>query len=404
MAIVAIVATTMRWGTPDDLDGLWDLFKTSFGAAERSRDEWLDGLDPARALIVDGPLGEVAAASHIRPFTQWFGGRAVPLAGFSPVAVLPEFRGAGLGKAVTAGQYADLKERGEVISGLFPASLALYRAVGFECAGSYVHRRFPANDLARIRPRHPVDVRRGTAADVPAVHRCHAAAAPGRDGTVDRSTAWWDRRLPPDLAETMLYVVDDPASPGELLGYAAYRHGRARAPYDYSVVVSEVLSDDPEVVRALWRVVASSGSQAPDLAVIGPAEDDLFLLADHAAPDVVRSEIRWMLRLIDVPGAVAARGWPDGAGGRVDLALVDEHAPWNNGTWVLEVADGHASLTPGGDATVEASIGGFSSWWSGYASATKLARTGHLRTPDRRALATMDHLLPPSPPVLPDFY
>ncbi|WP_426572951.1 GNAT family N-acetyltransferase [Aquihabitans sp. McL0605] len=394
----------LRTATADDIDGLWDLFRIGFGASERRREEWVSGLDPARALIAEGPRGEVAAASHIHPFEQWFGGRPVHVGGFSPVAVLPEFRRLGLGKAVTAGQFADLRDRGEVVSGLYPASLALYRSVGFECAGSYVHRRFPAGDLAGIRPRTEVAVRRGTVDDVEAVHRCHLAAAPHRDGTVSRDHGWWARRLPPDLEGTMLYVVDAPNAPGELLGYAIYRHGSARHPYDYSVVVSEVLAADPDVVRALWRVVASSGSQAPDLDVIGPAEDDLFLMVDHAAPDVVRSEIRWMLRLIDAPGAVAARGWAAGVEGSVDLALVDEHAPWNNGTWSLHVADGHGTLTPGGDATVEASIGGLSSWWSGYATATKLARTGHLRSADHRALATMDRLISAAPPVLPDFY
>lgn len=398
------MSSTTRFGTPDDLDGLWEVFKLGFGASEQRREHWVSGLDPQRALIIDGPRGEVAAASHIRPFRQWFGGRAVPLAGFSPVAVLPEHRGRGLGRAVTAGQYPDLRERGEVIAGLFPASLALYRSVGFECAGSYLHRRFPANDLARMRPRRPVDVRRGTIDDVAAVHRCHARTAPGRDGTLERSASWWEDRLPSDLDATMLYVVDAPMAPGELAGYAVYRHGRARAPYDYSVVVSEVQSDDPEVVRALWRVVASSGSQAPDLDVIGPAEDDLFLLADHAAPDVVRSEIRWMLRLIDLPGAMAARGWHPDARGQVHLAVVDEHAPWNQGTWVLDVADGSAQATPGGDGTVEVSIGGLSSWWAGYAPAARLARTGHLASADRRSLTTMDGLVGASPPVLLDFY
>ena len=249
-----------------------------------------------------------------------------------------------------------------------------------------------------------MDVRRGSVDDVGAVHRLHEALAPGRDGTVSRSPSWWEHRLPAALRETLLYVVDDPGRPGELLGYAAYRLGAARHPYDYSVVVSEVLSDDPDVVRALWRVVASSGSQAPDLDVIGPAEDDLFLIADHAAPDVVRSEIRWMLRLVDVPGAIAARGWPSHARGRVHLAVIDEHAPWNNGPWVLEVADGRARATPGGDGTVSATIGGLSSWWAGYAPATRLARTGHVGSADRRALELMDQLLPAAPPVLPDFY
>ena len=114
----------------------------------------------------------------------------------------------------------------------------------------------------------------------------------------------------------MLYVVDDPTVPGELVGYAdlppragpaALRllGGRERGRWPTT----------PTCCAALWRVVGSSGSQAPDVDVIGPAEDDLFLLLDHAAPDVVRSEIRWMLRLIDAPGAVAARGWPADAAG-----------------------------------------------------------------------------------------
>lgn len=393
-----------RTGTQADVEGLWEVFRTAFDAPESRRDEWLDGLDPSRCLVVDGPRGEVAAASHIRPFTQWFGGQPVQMGGFSPVAVLPEFRGRGLGRAVTAGQYADLRDRGEVISALFPAALSLYRAVGFEVAGSYVHRRFPAAQLSTIRPTRPIDVRRGTVDDLHAVHRCHAAAAPGRDGTVTRSRAWWKGRLPEDLAQTMLYVVDDPAAAGELVGYAIYRHGKAPAPYDYSVVVGEVLSDDADVVKALWRVVASSGAQAPDIDVIGPAEDDLFLLADHASPVAVRSEIRWMLRLVDAAGAVAARGWPSSARGAVHLDIADEHAPWNGGRWVLDVSEGAASLTPGGQGTVEATVGGLSAWWAGYASATRLSRTGHLRSADPAALALMDQLLPASPPVLPDFF
>ena len=60
------------------------------------------------------------------------------------------------------------------------------------------------------------------------------------DGAVTRTEAWWARRLPPDLADTVLYVVDDPGRPGELRGYGSYRHGTARPPYDYSVVVAEV--------------------------------------------------------------------------------------------------------------------------------------------------------------------
>jgi predicted acetyltransferase len=401
---VAAVTESVRFGTPEDIDGLWEVFKLGFGASEHRREAWLDGVDPARALIVDGPRGEVAAASHIRPFTQWFGGRAIPLAGYSPVAVLPEFRGRGLARTVVAGQYPDLRERGEVVAGLFPASLALYRSVGFELAGSYVARRFPAAAVGRIRPERHVEVRRGTVDDVDAVHRCHEAAGPGRDGQLGRDPGWWARSLPPDLDDRVLYVVDDPGRPGELAGYALYRHGPGPRPYDYTVIVHEVVADDPDVLRALWRVVGSSGSQAPWVEVVGPAEDDLLLLLGDADPVAVRNEIRWMLRIVDAPRAMAARGWPASARGSVDLEILDEHAPWNAGRWVLDVSDGGATLSPGGAGTVQAPIQGLSSWWAGYAPATRLARLGLLHGTDRSALERMDHLLPAVPPVLLDFY
>lgn len=393
----------MRRGTSTDVDGLWELFRLGFGFPEGRRDAWIGLLDPERALIVEGPRGEVAAASHIRSLRQWFGGRAVPVAGYSPVAVLPEFRGRGWGTAVTVGQLPDLRERGEVVAGLFPASLALYRGAGFELAGAYVRRRFPARDLGSIAPARPIDVRRGQPSDVDAVHRCQAAAGPRRDGTLLRSDAWWDLLLPRDLRRDQLYVVDDPAAPGVVAGYAICRQGPGRAPFDYSIHVAEVLADDPDVLRALWRVVASSSSQAPDVHVIGPAEDDLFLLAPNAAPDVVESEIRWMVRLVDLPGAMAGRGWPAGVRGRVDLQVRDPQAPWNDGRWVLEVADGRAAATPGGAGTVQATIGGLSSWWAGYATPERLARTGSLSGPPD-ALVAMGELLPAVPPVLPDFY
>lgn len=393
-----------EFATTADLEGIWEVFRLGFGAKASDQQSWTESLDPGRALVIRGDRGEVAATSHIRRFDQWFGGRAVPLAGFSPVAVLPEYRGRGWAKAVIVGQYADLRDRGEVISGLFPASVELYRSVGFELAGSYVQRRIPAAHLATLRPEHPVVVRRGTTADVAAVHRCYERLAGRLDGPVTRSPSWWQRLLPADLTETVLYVVDDRSGAGELAGYGAYRHGKARGPYDYAVVVSEVMAGDADITKALWRVIGSSGSQAPDVEIIGAADDPLFLLVGAADPVAVRTELRWMIRLVDAAGAVAARGWNPVLRGAVDLQIHDAHAPWNAGAWRLEVSDGHGRLVPGGSGTVDISIQGLSCWWSGYTNARTLATTGHVRTSDTDALAILDGLGAGSPPTLVDFY
>jgi len=329
------------------------------------------------------------------------------LAGFSPVAVLPEHRGRGWGRAVTAGQYADLHARGEVIAGLFPASVALYRSVGFELAGSYVKRRVPAAHLAALKPRAPIvwpSVRRGHGGDVAAVRRCYERIASRTDGRLVRDDAWWEELVPAEPGDEVMFVVDAPQRPGELDGYAIYRNGKARGPYDYSVVVNEVIADGPGTLGALWRVVGSSGSQAPEVEMIGPAEDPLFLLLGAADPEAVMSEIRWMLRLVDVSAAVAARGWSPVVRGRVDLSVVDDHAPWNAGRWTLELDGGEGQMKRGGSGGIEVTIAGLSSWWAGYASARTLAATGHLRSDDAGALAAMHGMGPSDAPTLIDFY
>ncbi len=394
----------IRPATADDLPGLWRLFQQGFGVRDRDQQRWIDGLDPDRAVVIDGDHGGLAAASHIRPFAQVFGGRAVPLAGYSPVAVAPEYRNQGLARAVMVGQYPDLRERGEVVAGLFPASVALYRSVGFEVAGSYVQRRIAAAHLSTLEPAPGVEVRRGSPADVGAVRRCYGRLAMAIDGALLRSDAWFARRIPDDLADTVLYVIDDPATKDEVAGYAAYRYGSARAPYDYSVIVAEVHADTPEGLRALWRVVGSSGTQAPDVEVLGPAEEPLWLLLGATDPTAVRTEIRWMLRLIDAPAAVAARGWNPTVRGSVDIEVFDGQAPWNAGRWRLTVEGGQARLEKGGAGTVEVSIQGPSCWWAGYMGGRALARAGLVGSADGQALATFDGLGATSPPILVDFY
>lgn len=358
---------------------------------------------PDRCVVADGPHGTIAAASHVRSFGQWFGGRPVGLGGYSPVAVAPEWRGQGLAQAIIVGHYDDLRQRGEVVAGLFPAAVSLYRKVGFELAGSYVRRQVPAALFAALPATSAVAVRRGGPGDRAAIIRCYERLAGRTDGALLRDEALWRHRLPAGAEDIEIFVIDA-GDEGEVDGYAVYRMTPGRPPADYAVTVSEVMAETADQLRALWRVVGSSGSQAPDVHVTGPAEDPLFLLLGGSDASSVQTEIRWMLRLIDVAGAVAARGWNPTVSGRVDLEIADRHATWNDGRWVLEVDGGEARLTPGGKGTVSVGIGGLSTWWSGYASARTLVQSGHLASADPQALAVLDGLGAAFPPTLVDFY
>ena len=56
----------------------------------------------------------------------------------------------------------------------------------------------------------------------------------------------------------------------------------------------------------------------------------------------------WMLRVVDAPAAIAARGFPPGVSVSVPLAVHDQARPANAGRWQLTVADGKGALVAAG--------------------------------------------------------
>jgi hypothetical protein len=59
-----------------------------------------------------------------------------------------------------------------------------------------------------------------------------------------------------------------------------------------------------------------------------------------------------MLRVVDAPAAIAARGFPAATSLTVPLRITDEARPVNSGRWRLTVADGAGTLDPlGPDGT-----------------------------------------------------
>jgi len=53
-----------------------------------------------------------------------------------------------------------------------------------------------------------------------------------------------------------------------------------------------------------------------------------------------------MLRVVDAPAAIAARGFPAATSLSVPLDLADGACPENSGRWELTVAEGKGSLSP----------------------------------------------------------
>ena len=126
---------------------------------------------------------ELAGVATVRAFRSWFGGDAVPTAGIAAVAVRPEHRGSGLLAPLFAALLADARDRGAVVSTLFPTAPGIYRRLGYEIVGELADVEVPVEPLTRIPAPAGITLRRADPddeRDVAAHRDIYARWAPPR--------------------------------------------------------------------------------------------------------------------------------------------------------------------------------------------------------------------------------
>lgn len=333
----------------------------------------------------------LVAFARVKPYAQWFGGRAVPMGGVASVAVAASHQRRGLARATVAGTLPLMRERGYAISALFPTIAALYRGLGWEHAGDYTWLDVPAALLRALGPVEGVTLRRGTADDLPAVFGVYQAHCRDTNGLLDRSGPLFDQQ--PEV-----HTVAE--RPDGIEGFSRYER-RSRG-HDTEVEAWDVVATTPAALRALWFALGAGSSTVRVVRAKAFADDVLPLLAEAGVG--VHEHLRWMLRLVDAPAAVAARGWPSSLRARVDLDVADDLVPDNAGRWRLTVEEGSATLERGGDGTVALGIGALSSLYSGYADPRSLRRAGLLSCASDAALGVLATMTAGPRPRLLDYF
>lgn len=355
---------------PDDQRSAWDLGSLTFGYQERSMPEgWTSDSTGRRSLGVFDQSGRLVAKAVDREQRQWFGGRAVPASGVASVATAADVRGQGLGRLVLTRLLAGARDRGAVISTLFDTVPGPYRALGWEEVGVLTYHRVVTRVLAEVRPAAGVTLRPAAEADLPAIRDIHHE-------TARASTGMMERAFPPQMLGEYdgCTLALDPA--GTVVGYATWNRGPG---YDESgrITVDDLIGVTPEATRTLLAMIGGWASVAPTTLIrLGAADPAWSLIARRdATPD---STNPWMLRIVDAPAAIAARGWPRRLNGQVDLELTDDVCRWNEGRHRLVLSGGEGRLEPGGDGTVRLTPRGLAAWYAGAATPRQLRHSGFL--------------------------
>ena len=341
---------------------------------------------------------------------QWWYGRPVPMAGVAGVKVAPEYRGQGVGRALMTGLTELMTMRGYPLSVLFPATMTIYRSLGWEIAGHLHEAVLPSRALGAL-PRADVQaagIRRpgpDDAAEVlEIIGRAHADARDCGPVTWDEVTMrrWLTRPGAYADRDRYAYLARD--------GFLAYRW---HSGHD-EIFVDRLVASTSEATAALWAVAASNSSVADTVRVIlGPSDPLWWMLREQDANIAERQS--WMLRLLDAPAAIAARGFP-ATDLAVPLQLADDLRPANSGRWELTVRAGQGRLSryrtdevpaspapasPGGPA-LELGARGLAALYAGTPVAT-LRRVGLAAGGSPGADAALDGAFAATPYMLDEF-
>ena len=346
------------------------------------------------------------AAAAARPFTQWFGGNELPMMGVWGVATLPEHRGEGTGSRLVGEVVKRGRQQGAVLSSLYPAALRPYRAIGFELAGSYTEHRISLGDLPDGDAPLPVEEYR-PGEDLDGVRACYRIVSGRSNGPIDSNEAmWWPSRiLEPRNPDQMFRVVVVRGARG-IEGYSSFTYEQAEGMLGitFGIQCNHFVAATEPALRSLLSYFRGFRGLGQTLTWVGPPAEPAALLVGEQNL-VPHWSFRWMTRMLDVPAALSARGYPPISGSAV-IAVEDPLFPEESrGPWLVTADAGmvSASRVDGASPPKPIPIGALSAMFTGFVTPSDAIRIGLLDAGDP-AVGFLSRLFAGPAPWMQDFF
>ena len=335
--------------TADDIEQLVDVEARAFyNTSTPERVELTRRLIPPDwtvAAFVDGRL--VASVRSI-PMVRRINGGGIGLGAVGPVACLAEYRRQGHVGRLLRLALERMRDQGQAMSGLYTPHDALYARYGWERAEGRKSYKFEPKSVqlrrkgarGRIEKIGPDDWRR-----LDAVYRTYAEH---RNGPFHRNEMWWREAVITDhgattrLREAQVWSDASGADQGYVV-YANYPLASENRWPRQMVLIKDIVALTGDAYAGLWEHMLTH--DLADRIVVETPLDDPFrdMVEDPWSVDV-SVEGGAMLRIVDIERAFAGRPYVGQAPVSFTMRIDDPTAPWNDGAWLVEAAEGSIRL------------------------------------------------------------
>ncbi len=256
----------------------------------------------------------------------------VPMGGIAAVACLPASRGKGYAGQCLKYALEQMRESGQAVSTLFPFSFDYYDRFGWAWVG--VQRTYEVKTRALKAAPETEDARAATESDRPAIAMAYTEFAKRYRGALVRNEKLWNQVLNNGDKEYRYTYLYEKA--GQVEGYLTYKGGNREG-----TKLREFIALTPRARRALLGLLRRHEMQIEKFTWDAPSDDPLWSTLMHWDL-TTKAEPTTQARIVDIPTAIAAWRPDPGASGRTVLQVQDSCAPWNQGTWQIEFADGES--------------------------------------------------------------
>jgi predicted acetyltransferase len=377
-ATIDLLMTALH-GTPPT-DEIWEQVGAAVGAERRFG-----------AFEGDTPIG---ITGSYRTELAVPGGRQLPAAAVDGVGVRADRTRRGILTQLKAQQFADCLDRGDQVAILHASETTIYGRFGYGAATRNLRFRIDRGK-ASIRPGVP-DI-----GEVRVLDRTEAVELPPdvyrriglhRPGMIARPAPWWmrDHNLQVGPGGTHTVAVHTGADGDD--GFVVYRVidlGTFEAPDGgVALQVRDLHAADPAALIGLWRFLLSVDLITEIRASGRPIDDPIAtMLTDPRACRVLnRTDDLW-LRLLDVPGTLAARTF--GSGEPVVLGVTDSKLPRNSGAYLIH---GTEVVRTDRDPELSLDVETLAMLYLGEWRPSELAAVGRIAVTDAAALDRADEL------------
>ncbi len=345
----------------------------------KSNDRERYGFDPDENIVafVDGKM---AAKVRNRPFEQMIRGVMKPMGGVAAVATYPQYRRRGYIRQLMLAAFADMRQKGQVVSALYPFRENFYTQFGYATLNNYLTPSVELSTLAHYLPLLKQDedkwgIEHYRARDVQGEWLDFSREMASKyHGSVYFSKPlaepYWQRMVKDQhvvfLKENGRYLA---AARFLIKGYMDTGELHVRDWHWQTLAARD----------RLFAYLATHADATPTLKFPAPYGTNFHSWIRQPTTEI-KAKIGFVVlmgRVIDVVGAMA--DLPAVVDGRIVIEVEDEQCNWNNGRYELVGDNGRLHATPTQKPAVcKSSILGLSAMIYGSLSIDELRYRGWL--------------------------